>query len=51
MASELEAAEQILKTGPGGNGWRFNETKRQDAEDLALFLRLLNHSMEMAAAR
>jgi hypothetical protein len=28
----LTNAETVLKTGPNGNGWRFNESKRADAQ-------------------
>lgn len=48
LAKHHEEAQKVLRVGPGGSGWRFNETARQDAEDFAEALALLRKAIDAA---
>lgn len=39
LVAQLAAAEDAVARGPGGEGWRFNESKRAEVEAHAHFLR------------
>lgn len=41
LAKQIAEAEQIEKFGPGGTGWRHNETLRADHEEGLAFLKAL----------
>lgn len=41
-------AANVLRNGPGGHGWRHNETKRQEAEEMKAFLDLLLEAVTAA---
>ena len=50
LKEHAAAAEKVLVSGPAGGGWRYNESKRQDAEDFAAALRGLRAAIEGASS-
>ncbi len=39
LADELKKYDETLRHGPGGSGWRHNEAKRAEVEEIAEWLR------------
>lgn len=46
LAAELAKADEAVKHGPDGQGWRYNETKRPEVQGHADFLRALIISLD-----
>lgn len=46
VAAQHDEARRVLRNGPGGQGWRHNETKRKEAEELEAFLANLRRAHE-----
>ena len=42
LAGELAKAERAVREGPGGTGWKYNESLRAAVTERAAFLRALS---------
>lgn len=45
VAEQLKLAERDERSGPGGSGWTHNESKREEVEEWAAFLRYVSGNL------
>lgn len=50
VAEQRVTAERDLRTGPGGSGWPYNESKRPEVEQWAAFVRFVSESLDQIPA-